>query len=346
MGFSTLSNVRLAGLSTAVPKRTLDNIEYGIPEFAEERSRFVRNVGVKQRRIAETWQSFSDFAFLAASELIEKLSWRKDEIDALIVVTQSPDYRLPATAIILQDRLGLETSTIAFDVNLGCSAYPYGIHLVGSMIASGSIKKALLLVGDKSASPHGLLFSDAATATAIVYDESVPVSYFDLNSDGSGYEAIILKVGGAREPFEAHHFIPEPGSVPFKKSYPHELSMDGPAVLNFSISRVPNAVLEILKRSGHELSDIDYFVFHQANNMINNTIKKKLKLDDDKVPMSLEDFGNTSGATLPVTMNARLQYQLSNETSKLLMCGFGVGLSWASAIMEVGDMVVPDILEM
>ena len=143
MGFSTLSNVRLAGLSTAVPKRTLDNIEYGIPEFGDERSRFVRNVGVKQRRIAEQWQSFSDFAFLAASELIAKLSWEKDEIDALIVVTQSPDYRLPATAIILQDRLGLETSTIAFDVNLGCSAYPYGIHLVGSMIASGSIKKAL-----------------------------------------------------------------------------------------------------------------------------------------------------------------------------------------------------------
>ena len=346
MGFSCLQNIRIAGLATAVPKRNLDNVEYGLPEFEEERVRFVRNVGVRQRRLAEKWQCFSDFAFLAASELIDHLSWKKDEIDAIIVVTQSPDYKLPATAILLQNRLGLATSTIAFDVNLGCSAYPYGIHIVGSMIASGSIKKALLLVGDKSASQNDMLFSDAATATAIEYDANAPLSYFDLNSDGSGYDAIIMKVGAGREPFELHHFIPEPGSIPFKSTYAYEVSMDGPAVLSFSINRVPKAVIEILEKSGHERSEIDFFLFHQANNMINNTIKKKLKLDDEKVPMSLDDFGNTSGATIPVTMNARLQRQLSTGRHKILMCGFGVGLSWASAIMEVGDMVVLDIMEM
>ena len=154
-----------------------------------------------------------------------------------------------------------------------------------------------------------------------------------------------MKVGAGREPFELHHFIPEPGSIPFKSTYAYEVSMDGPAVLSFSINRVPKAVIEILEKSGQMIRN-RFFLFHQANNMINNTIKKKLKLDDEKVPMTLEDFGNTSGATVPVTMNARLQRQLTTGKHKILMCGFGVGLSWASAIMEVGDMVVLDIIEM
>ena len=346
MPFCSLQNVRIAGLATSVPRRSLDNIDFGPPEGIDDRRRFVKNVGVRTRRLAETWQCFSDFAYQAASSLIEDLNWQKKDIDAIIVVTQSPDYRLPSTAILLQDRLGLETTTIAFDVNLGCSAYPYGIHLIGSMMAAGTIKKALLLVGDKSASQLDLLFSDAATATALEYHEKAPVSYFDLNSDGGGFDAIILKIGGGREPFEGHHFIPIEDPDSGKRSYPHELIMDGPAVLNFSISRVPKAVTQVLEKTNLSADQIDYFLFHQANRMINNTIKKKLKLPDERVPMSLEDFGNTSGATIPVTMNARLKDRLSSGRSKLLMCGFGVGLSWATAIMDLEDVVISDILEM
>ena len=346
MAFCELSNFKIAGLSTAVPQRNIENVSFGRPEFAEERQRFVRNVGVKFRRMAEAWQCFSDFAFVAAEKLIEELDWDKQDIDALIVITQSPDYKLPATAILLQDRLGLPTTTIAFDVNLGCSAYPYGLHLLGSMMSNGGIKKALLLVGDKASSMNDMLFADAATATALEYFEGAPTSYFDLNSDGKGYEAIISRLGGTREPLEPFHFIPEPGSLPGARSYPYDLEMDGPAVLNFSIGTVPVAVTSTLQKANVKIEDIDYFVFHQANNMINKTISKKLRLPNEKVPMSLEDFGNTSGATIPVTINARLRGPLSSGHNKLLLCGFGVGLSWATAIIDVEDLVVPEIIEM
>ena len=345
MAFCKLENFKISGIATAVPKRNLDNVSFGPAESMDERRRFVRNIGVENRRFAEPWQTFSDFALEAAKTLIEELDWDTQDIDALVVVTQSPDYRLPATAIILQDRLGLKTSTVAFDVNLGCSAYPYGLHLLGSMISKGGIEKALLLVGDKSASYNDLLFSDAATATALEYSELASPAFFDMHSDGKGYEAIILKVGGAREPFEAHHFIPNPGSTPNARTYPHELHMDGPAVLNFSIGTVPGAVTEALDKSNLSIDDPDFFIFHQANHMINNTIKKKLLLPDHKVPMSLREFGNTSGATIPVTINANLRDELSNGSHQLLMCGFGVGLSWATAIIEVDNLVIPEIVE-
>ena len=346
MALCKLSGVRLAGLATSVPKRCIDNFTDVPPSKREERERLARNIGVAKRRLAEPWQCFSDMAFDAAEQLIRDLRWDKSEIDALIVITQSPDYRLPSTAIILQDRLGLGTGTIAYDVNLGCSAYPYGLHLLGSLISTGAVKKGLLLVGDKSASPMEPLFSDAATVTGLEFDPDAADMLFGLNSDGSGYETIILKVGGGREPFLPHHFIPSSDpDEPVLLKYPHELQMNGPAVLNFSIQRVPEAVNDLIDYAGISLDDVDYFLFHQANNMINNTIKKKLKLDDSRVPMSLEDFGNTSGATIPVTMTVRLGDVISGGKNKLLMCGFGVGLSWGSCLIDVENAVVSSLIE-
>ncbi|MDR0633961.1 MAG: hypothetical protein LBF91_03175, partial [Azoarcus sp.] len=156
----------------------------------------MRNIGIEQRRLCPEWQCFSDLAFTAAETLLEKLAWRREEVDALLVVTQSPDYLIPATAIILQDRLGLSQATAAFDVNLGCSGYPFGINLLGSMIAAGGVKKGLLLVGDRCASYNDPIFSDAGTATALEFDPAAPPIHCDLNSDGSGYKAICLPVGG------------------------------------------------------------------------------------------------------------------------------------------------------
>lgn len=341
-----LSGVRLAGLATSVPKYCIDNFKDVPPSKREERERLARNIGVSKRRLAQPWQSFSDMAFDAAEQLIQDLQWEKSDIGALIVITQSPDYRLPSTAIILQDRLGLGTGTIAYDVNLGCSAYPYGLHLLGSLISTGAIKKGLLLVGDKSASLIDPLFSDAATATAMEHDSKAPNMYYDLNSDGSGFEAIILKVGGGREPFAPHHFIPSSDpDVPNLLSYPHELQMNGPAVLNFSIQRAPETINSLIEYASISLDDVDYFLFHQANNMINNTVKKKLRLEDSKVPMSLDDFGNTSGATIPVTMTARLSDVISEGKHKLLLCGFGVGLSWASCLIDVENVKMSKLIE-
>ncbi len=344
MGLSTLRNVRFAGLASCVPKRVISNLDDCPPSLRSERERLIRNIGIEERRICPEWQCFSDLAFVATEKLLHDLEWSRNEIDALVVVTQSPDYLIPSTAIILQDRLGLSNATIAYDVNLGCSAYPFGLHLLGSMISSGSIRKALLLVGDKCATVRDPLFSDAGTATALEFKEGAPPMYFDLNSDGSGYKAIMLPVGGHRQPFEAYHGIPtrdEHGQM----HRPTDLILDGPAVLSFSTQRVPPAVERTLAYAGLPIDQVDYFVFHQANRMINETIRKKLRLEPERVPSTLREFGNTSGASIPVTLTAKIRDALSTRSHRLILGGFGIGLSWGTTLVDIEGACLPELIE-
>jgi 3-oxoacyl-[acyl-carrier-protein] synthase-3 len=188
------------------------------------------------------------------------------------------------------------------------------------------------------------LFSDAGTVTALEYDELAAPMHFDLNSDGSGYQAIMLPVGGHREPFALHHGIPtrdEHGQL----RWPADLILDGPAVLSFSTQRVPPAVDRTLAHAGMTMDDIDYFVFHQANRMINETIRKKLRLTEDRVPSTLREFGNTSGASLPVTITARLRDALAGGRKRLLLGGFGIGLSWGTCILDLEGACLPPLIE-
>ncbi|MBO9829639.1 ketoacyl-ACP synthase III [Xanthomonas sp. A2111] len=345
MPTSTLHNVRFAGMATCVPRRIVSNLTDCRPQIRSERERLVRNIGIETRRMAQEWQCFSDLAFDAAQVLIERLQWKREEIDALIVVTQSPDYPIPATAIILQDRLGLSHATVAFDVNLGCSAYPFGINLLGSMIAAGGVKKGLLLVGDRSANLEDPIFSDSGTATALEFCGDAAPMHFDLNSDGSGYKAIILPVGGQREPVDIQHLIPYRADENDHWHRGVDLQLDGVAVLSFSTQRVPPAVQKLLDYSGVSKDEIDYFVFHQANRMINETIRKKLGLPAEKVPSTLRDFGNTSGASLPLTMTARINKELESGRKRVLLCGFGIGLSWGTCLIDIEGAVFPELIE-
>ncbi|PPT42166.1 3-oxoacyl-ACP synthase [Xanthomonas arboricola pv. fragariae] len=345
MPTSTLHNVRFAGMATCVPKRVVSNLTDCRPQIRSERERLVRNIGIETRRMASDWQCFSDLAFDATEVLLERLQWKREEIDALIVVTQSPDYPIPATAIILQDRLGLSHATVAFDVNLGCSAYPFGINLLGSMIAAGGVKKGLLLVGDRSANLEDPIFSDSGTATALEFSADAPPMYFDLNSDGSGYKAIILPVGGQREPVAIQHLLPYRENEKDRWHRATDLQLDGTAVLSFSTQRVPPAVEKLIAYAGVSKDDIDYFVFHQANRMINETIRKKLGLAIEKVPSTLRDFGNTSGASLPLTMTARINKELESGPKRVLLSGFGIGLSWGTCLVDIEGAVFPELIE-
>ena len=350
MALAVLRNVRFKGLTSCVPRSVVSNLDCA-PEKKAERERLVRNIGINTRRVCATDQYFSDFALKAADELLLGLKWQKHEIDALIVVTQSPDYPIPSTAIILQDRLGLPQTTIAFDINLGCSGYPYGLFVLGSMISAGQIKKGILLVGDRSSNPGSLdngllsLFSDAATATALQYDESAAPIYFDMGSDGSGYRAIIIPAGGQRVPVQAHHLerLPSDDGISRKGT---DVILDGPAILNFSIRVVPPVVKALVESSAYPMDTIDFFVFHQANRMINETIRKKLGLPDEKVPSSLHDFGNTSSASVPITMTVRLRAVLATAPRRLLLCGFGVGLSWSSCILDMDRPFLGPLIEL
>ena len=269
--------------------------------------------------------------------------WRL-RVGALIVVTQSPDYPIPATAIILQDRLKLPTTTIAYDINLGCSGYPFGIYTVGSMLASGGIRKALLLVGDRCASIDDPIFSDCGTATALEFDPDAPPIPFDLNSDGSGYRAIILPVGGHREPTQIHHLVAHKDAEG-DWTRDVDLILDGTAVLNFSTQRIPPALRSLCEYAGTPIESIDHFVLHQANRMINETIRKKLQLAPEKVPSTLYEFGNTSSASIPLTMTVRLREALSSGPATVLMSGFGIGLSWGSCIVRTDALAMPELVE-
>ena len=344
MVMATLQQVRFAGMASCVPRHIVSNLDDCPPSMRAERERLVRNIGISQRRMCQPWQCFSDLAAVAAEKLLAELGWDRAEVDALIVVTQSPDYILPSTAVILQDRLGLSNATIAYDINLGCSGYPFGIHALGSMIASGSVKKGLLLVGDKSASLLDPLFSDAASATALVFDPSAPPMHLGLFSDGSGYKTIMKPIGGHREPYAPNHMIPtrdEHGQLHF----PDALMLDGPAVLSFSTQKVPPHIVDMLAFAGLGKDEIDYFVLHQANRMINETIRKKLQLPPEKVPSTLAEFGNTSVASLPVTITAKLHEALASGTKRLLLSGFGVGLSWGTLILQTDAPVLPAMVE-
>jgi len=344
MALSIIPNVRYVGMTSCVPVNSIRNVDCHQIGTPKEIGRLVRNIGIESRRVCAPDQCFSDLAFASTVQLLDNLKWDPLDVDAIIVVTQSPDYLTPSTAIILQDRLGLKKETIAFDVNLGCSGYPFGIYILSTMISTGSIKRGLLLAGDRSENIHNPLFSDSGTATALEFDTKAAPIFFDLNSDGSGYRAIIKPVGGHREPFGPHHLV-DINEKSSKKYLPNEIILDGPAILSFSTNTVPTAVKTILDYSHKDIQDIDYFVFHQANKIINETIRKKLCLTQEQTPTTLLKFGNTSSASIPLTITDQLRERFLNGSKNILMCGFGVGLSWGSCIVRFDNPTLPPLLE-
>nr|WP_200488601.1 3-oxoacyl-[acyl-carrier-protein] synthase III C-terminal domain-containing protein [Candidatus Hamiltonella defensa] len=197
----------------------------------------------------------------------------------------------------------------------------------------------------ESASLNDPIFSDAGTATALEFCDGTSPMYFDLNSDGSGHKAIILPVGGHREPVDIQHLIPFRQDENAHWHRAIDLQLDGPTVLSFSIQRVPAAVEKLLAYAGAVKEDVDYFVFHQANKMINETIRKKLGLSTEKVPSTLRKFGNTSSASLPVTMTVRINKELSASRKRVLLSGFGIGLSWGACLVDIEGAKFPDLIE-
>ncbi|MEI6061051.1 MAG: ketoacyl-ACP synthase III, partial [Bacteroidota bacterium] len=270
--------------------------------------------------------------------------------DLLVFVSQTPDYRMPATSIILQHRLGLPHSTIAFDLTLGCSGFIYGMSVIYSMMERSGLRKALLLDGEtrsKVYSPKdrktAFIFGDGGVAALIERDEKFGKSYFSLNSDGSKEDLIKMNAGGYRNPSSLETLkekvVDEHGNI---RSEEHGY-MNGGDVFNFVIKEIPSDIKNIMALSGLDQSRLDYFVFHQANDFINNYLAKKLKLDTSKVPSTIAKYGNTSSVSIPLTIVSELKDKLTDK--KLLISGFGVGMTWASAIFKFKDCYTSDIVE-
>lgn len=350
MAFLEFRNVRIAGMAAGVPKNIADNLHPdAIDNISSEYSPedFVATTGVKERRVSKTLCT-SDLCYGAAEKLIADLGWDKKDIEALIFVSQTPDYILPATACILQDRLGLSKECYATDCSLGCSGWVYGLSQAVSLLANGDIKKALLLCGDAKKRFVGggrdPLFGSAGTATAIEYAEGAKGFQFHFGTDGSGFDAIITPDGGSRSPFSEASFEKE--EIDGKQYTRLMTRMKGMDVFGFGISTAPKSVKKLAEHYGFDYQDADYFIFHQANMKMNNMIAKKLKLPDEKVPSCMYHFGNTSSASIPMTIVNNLGGVINNVKTKFICCGFGVGLSWGTVAFETENIVIPDLVEL
>lgn len=347
MAFLHIKNVAIKGVAACVPSKIEENKDItNIPDL----EKLIKTTGVERRHVVKTETCTSDLCFKAAEKLIEELNWDKNDIEGLVFVSQTPDYILPATSPLLQDRLGLSKDCFTLDISLGCSGYIHGLSTLAGYMQTGGIKKALLLVGDTSTKGCSAddkstypLFGDAGTATALEYNEQEEGFLFHLASDGSGYKAIIINDGGYRSPY--NHTSLDMQHIEDGISRNNlQLVLDGMDVFSFGISKAPETVNSLISKFGINKERIDYFFFHQANLMMNDRIRKKLQLTEDKVPYSLKNFGNTSSASIPLTMVTETAAGLKNGENQIIACGFGVGLSWGSVKCSTKNLTIPDLI--
>lgn len=350
MAAFSVKDIAIRGISCCVPKNKERNVDLDILT-QEEIQKFIEATGIEERRIATKEICTSDLCCEAAEKLIKDLNWQKDEIEILVFVSQTADYILPVSAAILQDRLGFSTNCIAFDVPLGCSGYVYGISIIAGMMKAAGLKKGMLLAGDtssklvsktdKSTVP---LFGDGGSATAFEFDVNAESLLFDLGTDGSGYKTIIINDGGSRNRINSDSLLYETISPGIERNA-CQLILDGMDVFGFGISQAPKTVNKLIEKFEIDKDAIDHFVFHQANLMMNKMIVKKLKLPAEKVPYTLKEFGNTSSTTIPLTIVAELKENLTDTSKDLIICGFGVGLSWGTAKIRLNNVVISDLIE-
>lgn len=351
MGYMKFNGVGISAMAAAVPSHVIENLKY-TEFFPEDQVReVVEKVGIYERRFADEQTCSSDLCFAAAQKLIIDNNINRDEIDLLVFVSQTPDYRMPATSITLQHRLGLGNHCVAFDVNLGCSAFIYGMSVVYSMMKNGGFRKALILDGETRSKVYGprdrrsaFIFGDAGVAALVECDEKFGETTLSLNSDGSRADLIMIKAGGYR-----HMSTPDTLVEKVVDEYGNMRSdeqgyMRGGDVFNFVIREIPRDIKRTMAEAGVTNDGIDYFCFHQANNFINAYIAKKMKLDSSKIPHTIEKYGNTSSVSVPLTIVSELQNKLEGKNT-LMLSAFGVGMTWATGIVSFVDTKISDIVE-
>ena len=318
--------VTIKAIEYCLPKTYEDNDMLSIenPEWRMED--IFNKTGINKRWISDENETSVDLAYVAAKKVIDKFDAEK--IDTLLYVTQSPEYFLPSSSCILQDRLSLSTNIKAFDINLGCSGYIYGLSMASAYIESGLSENVLLVCSDtytKYISPDDRtnrpIFSDAASATLVSKSISKNVGYFSFGTDGSGFDKLIVKEGATKSNFKISGVRPT-------------LHMNGAEVFMFTMSAIPDNVEKVLFKSKNKINEIDYFFFHQASKIVLENLSRKLELPQEKVYSCIEEIGNTVSSSIPIALKIASDSGLLKNNNKLLLSGFGVGLSWGSCIIE------------
>jgi len=352
MAFLKIENVAIRGISACVPPKVEENRDlpfYG-PGEAEQ---VMEATGIERRHVSTPDIAVSDLCFKAAEKLIEDLGWEKESIDLIGLATQNPDYINHPTTFVVHERLGLPESTMCIDFFHGCPAWVVSLSSVMSMMANGCIKRAILLDGDTvSKNQRKLdresrpLFGDAGTATALEYCEGVPATLFNIGTKSEDGIAIATTLGGYRNPHTVETLKRKIDQLEGKYLDQENTShMDSMDVFSFAITKVPKAIKKLCSEFELNLEDVDLLVLHQANKMIDEAIAKRLKMPMEKVPLSLKNYGNTTSASVPLTMVSECADAYKNGKERTVVCGFGTGLAWGAAYLETDKLVVPEVIE-
>lgn len=349
MAILRFNNIGIKAISACVPKEVRFNkdLTYLIPP--EEIDKVINSIGIEERRYADKDTTASDLCEKAALEILKENDI-KDSIDALIFVSQTSDYHQPATAPLLQHKLGIPNTCLCFDINLACSGYVYGLATSFSFAQQESIRNVLLLVGEtmsKTVSQHDKgstpLFGDAGTATLIGKGD-FGSSVFSLHSDGAGSDVIKMKYGGYRHPSCPEGFveqIDEEGNIRTGEQF----YMNGMDVFNFGMSVEPKDIKNLMKEVNTTSDELNLLVYHQANRFMTDFFSKKLKVSPEKTPYSLKKFGNTSSASIPLTISSEMADGKYPNREKSILTGFGAGLSWASAFLNLAKTNIYPVIE-
>lgn len=335
-------SARIKDIAIHLPDRVLTNEELAALYTDWPADRIFEKTGIKERHIAAPDETAGDLAFCAANTLFTQGNVSVDEVDFIILCTQAPDYILPTTACVLQDRLGVSRNAGALDINLGCSGFVYGLSLAKGLIETGAARCVLLLTADTySKYIHPLdksvrtLFGDGAAATAIIAEstEEAYIGPFVFGTDGSGAKNLIVEAGlcrTARTEVTAVEQCDGSGNVRSLEN----LFMNGAEVMAFSLREVPKAVDALLEKSGKSKEQVGFFVLHQANKFMLEALRKKLKIPDEKLPVFIEYCGNTVSSTIPMTLYMMHKAGMLKKGHETMLVGFGVGYSWAACLLK------------
>lgn len=341
MPYLRFTNVAITAIAGCVPPRVIDNSRYTHFMSEKEVKLVIDMTGIASRRFADENTCSSDLCICAAERLFSESALDKNEIDMVIFVSQTPDYRTPPVSMMISDKLGLGKSVGAFDINLGCSGFMYGLQTAFLYASQPGIRKVLLLNGETKSKAYSakdkatsLLFGDGATATLVEKTERENPTLMSMNSNGAGYKYIIMPGGGYRKPSSFETLM--------EREYPdgsirseEQGSMDGEAVFNFTITDVPRDIKAAVLEAGIDWEQVDYFVPHQANRFITNHIAKKFKVPPEKVLYSMHKYGNTSSVSIPLTLADHFPMGTIEKPILTVMTGFGVGLSWGTVITDL-----------
>lgn len=322
-----------------LPEKIVTNKDISIkfPEWSEEK--IFEKVGIRQRHIAAEDETALDMAEKVCLKLFENNPTSKENIDFIVLCTQSSDYKLPTSACILQDRLGLPITIGALDYNLGCSGYEYGLALAKGLIIGQMARKVLLVTAEtysKYIHPKDKgnisIFGDAATATIVTTEGFAEICDFSFGTDGSGFGELIVKTGGAKNPEKLEEITLDENEHIVSSDH---IYMDGGSIFSFTLKQVPKMIKELLEKSNKNMSDIDLFIFHQANVFILEFLRKKLKIDENKFYYCIEQFGNTVSNTVPIALCNAIKDNTLKDKNDIMLLGFGVGLSWSGCLLKL-----------